>query len=133
MKKYKSTDLAKLKRKLEIIFNQYIRLRDCHDGIGTCISCNKTYGIDKLQAGHFWSKGAYPALRFDERNVNSQCGGCNTFRHGAIGEYRIGLVKKLGQEVVDQLEQDRNAPRKYTVYDLLELIEIYQNRVKELS
>lgn len=132
MKKYKSTDLAKLKRKLEGIFNEYIRRRDCVGGYGLCISCNKPYQYEKLQAGHFWSKGAYPAIRYDERNVHSQCAGCNLFRHGNHGEYRLGLIQKIGQEEVDKLEQDRNLARKYTVSELVDLIELYEKKIEEL-
>ena len=130
MKKLKSTDLAKQKRKLEKIFNEYIRRRDtpCE-----CISCDKWLTFEGSQAGHFWSKGAYPAVRFDERNVHVQCTGCNTFRHGNLLEYQPRLIEKIGQDQYDQLKQDRNQARKYTVWELQELIEIYTAKINGLT
>ncbi len=52
-------------RDLEVVFNSYIRERDKNQ---KCISCNN-FLIGKYDAGHFFSKGAYINLRFDEDNV----------------------------------------------------------------
>lgn len=128
----KKLSTAKLKKKLQIIFNQYIRLRDCGEkGWAYCISCGKVLQYTQTQAGHFWSVGAYPAVRFDERNVHVQGACCNTFRHGNLLEYREGLIDKIGQQAYDELKRDRNQAKKYTVFDLQELIKIYSQRVKE--
>lgn len=130
----KKPTVAKLKKKLQAIFNQYIRLRDCKGrGWARCISCNKMLLYPQTQAGHFWSVGAYPAVRFDERNVHVQGACCNTFKHGNLLEYCDRLIDKIGQQAYDELKRDRNLTRKYSVFDLQELIETYQAKVKELE
>ena len=43
------------------VFNTYIRMRDKNKN---CISCDKKL-IGKFDAGHFFSVGAYPNLRFN--------------------------------------------------------------------
>ena len=45
-------------------------------------------------------------LRFDEANCHKQCVPCNQFKSGNILEYRLGLIKRMGQATVDYLEGD---------------------------
>ncbi|MFT0955766.1 recombination protein NinG, partial [Klebsiella pneumoniae] len=59
-------------------FNAYIRARD----VGLpCISCGETNPPDlhggQWDCGHFKTVGAYPELRFEERNAHKQCKSCN--------------------------------------------------------
>ena len=124
----KPPTLARLKKILQGHFNQFIRLRDCGGrGYARCISCSKILTYEQTQAGHFWSVGAYPELRFDERNVHVQGACCNTFRHGNLLEYQIGLIEKIGQEEYDRLKQDKNKAAKFTRQKLEELITHYKS------
>lgn len=98
--------LAKLKGNLTQIFNKYIRLRDVDEnGYGYCISCGNQvqYKTPNYQAGHY-----YPApvetLRFNENNVHGQCKACNHFKSGNLIEYRKGLIKKIGETGVKELD-----------------------------
>lgn len=135
VKKSKKPNLAKLKRKLQDVFNRYIRLRDCGgvNGGACCISCKTYLPFARTQAGHFWSVGAYPAVRFDERNVHVQGACCNTYRHGNLLEYQIWLIEKIGEEEYDQLKQDRNRAAKFTTYELEAMIQEYTEKVKALE
>ena len=54
---------------LQVVFNAYIRERDSNE---PCISCGTTKPV-KYDAGHYYSVGAYPNVRFDEDNVHKQC------------------------------------------------------------
>jgi len=111
------------------IFNKYIRLRDQNE---KCISCdNKLTG--KYDAGHYFSCGAYPALRFNEMNVHASCVRCNQHLHGNISEYTIRLPQRIGAEAYQHLVDNRNQPRKYTSEELKELISIYKEKIKELT
>ena len=101
-KLYKKVDklksLPKLIKDAQQVFNKYIRTRDA--GL-VCISC----GSDKAnQAGHWISVKQSSALRFHEWNVNLQCAGCNLYLHGNQVMYRVGLVKKIGEKAVAELE-----------------------------
>ena len=115
-------------RELQVIFNKYIRLRDKDKG---CISCNKPL-IGKYDAGHFYSTGSYPELRFNEMNVHGQCVYCNRHLHGNLLEYRIRLIKRIGLEAVEILEQD-NQPKKYSIPELILMKEDYKERIRKLK
>jgi len=90
--------IPKLLKEAQQVFNKYIRIRD--EGL-VCISC----GSDKAnQAGHWISVKQSGALRYHEWNVNLQCAGCNLYLHGNQVMYRIGLVNKIGERAVAELE-----------------------------
>jgi len=116
-------------KELQTIFNKYIRLRDANE---PCISCGK-YNTGKVDAGHFYSVGAYPNLRFNENNVFSQCVTCNRHRHGNIHEYRIRIVERIGQEAFDRLEQVRNIPFKPTITEIDVLKKVYRQKINSLT
>ena len=44
-------------------------------------------------------------VRWDEKNVNGQCAGCNTFRGGEQYRQSIGIDRKWGQGTSAELEQ----------------------------
>jgi len=111
------------------VFNKYIRLRDQQK---PCISCDAEL-TGKYDAGHYFSCGAYPNLRFHEHNVFGQCVACNQHKHGNIHEYRIRLLDRIGAANMEELKQLRNQPRKYTTEELKELISVYKQKTKELS
>lgn len=69
----KKPSVAKLKKKADTIFSQYIRMRDADQhGTVTCISCPKRGHWKEFQNGHFVSRNS-SALRFDDENCNAQC------------------------------------------------------------
>jgi hypothetical protein len=111
------------------VFNTYIRTRDKDKN---CISCNKKL-LGKYDAGHFFSVGAYPNLRFNENNVFGQCVHCNRDKHGNVKEYDLRLQNILSIEEYNQLLNDRNKPALLTIEDIKELIAIYRVKTKELN
>lgn len=113
---------------LQKIFNEFIRKRD--EG-KNCISCNKPLK-GKYDAGHYYPAGTYKNIRFDEFNVWGQCVACNRDKHGNLQEYRIGLIKRLGESAVRNLDKQRCIKRHFTIPELLELKEYYKNKIKEL-
>ena len=130
-KKKKSVSLPKLKNKLQDIFNEFIRLRDAGQ---PCISCGET---KTLQAGHYWAVGGYDGLRFDEDNVHGECARCNCFDESHLIGYGVHLRAKIGEERYNAL-YERAADYKRNGYkwsrsELLEKIEYYQQKVKELK
>ena len=129
-KRSKIVSLSKLKKNLDVVFNAYIRQRDYFWGAGfVCISCGQHKPKEQMHAGHFYA-GTFTATRWDERNVNGQCAGCNTFKHGNLLEYRNGMIRKYGQGVVDELERLHNQPFKLDGKWLEEKIKHYQNLIK---
>jgi hypothetical protein len=113
--------LPKMLEKTQRVFNSYIRNRD--SGL-PCISC----GREGNQAGHYFTVKGFSALRFDEWNVNLQCAGCNLFLHGNQAMYRIGLVDRIGEKAVAELEAKAVGDRikKWSVDELKEIINKYK-------
>ena len=91
-------------KKTQEIFNRFIRLRDLDL---PCISCGRHH-IGQYHAGHYLSIGSTPHLRFNPLNCHKQCAVCNHYRSGNIVGYRQGLIKKIGIENVEWLENERS-------------------------
>lgn len=120
-KKTNKESLPKMLEKTQRVFNSYIRNRD----LGMpCISC----GREGNQAGHYFTVKGFSALRFDEWNVNLQCAGCNLFLHGNQAMYRIGLVDRIGDKAVAELEAKAVGDRikKWSIDELKEIINKYK-------
>jgi len=128
--KKKKVSLAKLKAKLQKVFNAYIRERDKGQ---KCISCGK---VKKLQAGHYYPVSGYDGLRFLEINANGECAGCNCFDQSHLISYGINLEKKIGvNRMIELHEAARDYKRngnKFLRYEIEEMIEIYKRKIKEL-
>lgn len=107
-------------------FNKYIRLRD---GAEPCISCRRFHD-GQYHAGHYRTVAAAPMLRFHEDNCHKQCAPCNNHLSGNLTQYRINLVAKIGLERVEWLEGPHE-PAKYTIGDLVEIIDKYKAKCKE--
>jgi len=108
-------------------FNKFIRARD--RGL-PCISCGATTG--QFQAGHYRPASTQSALRFNVLNVNVQCATCNNHRSGNLTGYRIGLIAKIGIELVEWLERD-HSPERPDIEELKWIRKHYQQKAKELS
>lgn len=104
IQKYQKATTASLKKRAQTVFNAWIRERDKGQ---PCISCGNT---TELQAGHYYSAGHFPQLRFNEDNVHGQCLRCNYFVCGNLTPYRVNLEKKIGAErlaTLDALSRQR--------------------------
>jgi len=111
------------------VFNTYIRMRDKDK---PCISSGRPLK-GKYDAGHYFSTGAYPNLRFHEDNVHGQSVHDNRDLHGNLIAYREGLIARIGIDRFNELEAVKNIPRHYTIDEVKELIQIYRNKIKRLS
>ena len=124
----KSKDRSAYKKRLWMVFSQYIRQRDK----GICISCGKVDEWKNTDAGHYIPKTAGLALYFDEKNVNAQCTSCNRFRHGNLSQYALALRRKHGEQILEELEWKRRLITKITELDYVELIKLYKKKISEL-
>lgn len=115
-------------REAQAAVNAYVRLRD---EAQPCISCGRHHQ-GQWHAGHYRSVGSSPALRFDLANLHKQCQPCNTHLHGNLIEYRVNLIRKIGQAEVDRLEGPQE-PKKYLIEDLKQIISTYKQKSKELK
>lgn len=120
--------LSTLLKKAQDIFNRYIRMRDADK---QCISCDKCI-IEN--ASHFYNAGQYSALRFNENNVHGSCVQCNKFKHGNLSEYRVRLIKRIGEQKVLLLDISArtNRVKKWSRSELMAIIDFYKKEIDKL-
>lgn len=114
-------------REAQAAFNAWIRARDA---LHPCISCGRHHE-GQYHAGHYRTVGSSPELRFEPLNVHKQCAPCNNHKSGDIVNYRINLVKRIGQDKVDWLEGPHE-PQRYTIDDLEQIKARYKAMLKEM-
>lgn len=129
----------KLKRRMEWVkeaqaaFNSYIRERDRGS---ECISCSTILPMEDTvgggyDCGHYRSTGSSPHLRFHLHNAHGQCKKCNRYLSGSVTNYRIKLVKKIGNYRLDALESNQ-VIRKYSVEHLQRIKLIFTKKTKRI-
>lgn len=122
-------------------FNKFIRLRDRDK---PCVSCRDTnppqlFG-GQWDAGHYLGVGSHPELRFNEDNCHKQCKVCN----GGAGKYqrkkrsvddayRAELIKRIGIERVEALENRKYEPGKWSADELRHIRDGYRKLARELE
>lgn len=132
MKKPKKTKISSLKKTTQALANRYARERDCFGDSGAaCISCGVWKSFEELDGGHFIPTTS-SAIRFDERNINAQCTRCNRFLHGNPRHYYKGMLRKFGEDVVDDLEAREFDTKKWTREELEEIRQYYREKLDDL-
>lgn len=121
--------ISDLKKEAQKQFNKYIRLRD--KGL-PCISCG-TMQATAWHAGHYWAQGMNGALRYEPLNVHLQCAGCNVWKHGNLLNYRFGLINKIGEDLVDWLDENHGEVKKWNRQELESMISEYKEKIKKLE
>lgn len=130
------SDRQKAKDKAWNAFSIYIRTRDClrftgDKDEGMCITCKRSYPFKKLQAGHFID-GRGNSVLFDERQVYSQCYGCNVGRGGAYVEYFVWMEKEWGREMIDEFRAMKKDITQYKTFHFVELEQKFKEKTREL-
>lgn len=121
MKKKKMTT-GKWKKKLWPRFAKWVKKRDDY----TCFTCHAQVEGKNAHAGHFIPKSICGlGLYFDTLNVHCQCYRCNINLGGNGAVYYVNMVKKYGQEVVDDLMRRKDQEHIQTL-NWEELWEKYQ-------
>jgi hypothetical protein len=121
----KKLTVSQLKKKADKVFSLYIRTRDSLNGIAECITCGARKPIAEMQNGHFISRRVN-SLRYDELNCNAQCYSCNVMRYGEQYAYAKALDMKYGDGTAQKLHDRRFETHKFTVQELLNIIEEYR-------
>jgi hypothetical protein len=136
----KKTARQKAKEDAWNAFSRYIRTRDClrftgDPTQGKCVTCNRNYPFAQLQAGHF-IQGRGNAVLFDERQVYSQCIGCNGNppygKGGNYIEYFIFMEKEWGREKIDEFRAMKHETKIYKIYDLQAIGQEYKDKCSQL-
>jgi len=88
----KTKPLLRLQRKV----NTLVRLIDKGH---VCISSGRKSG--QMQAGHYWSVGSHPELRFHLFNIWAQTATDNNYHSGNPVGYKDGIINAFGDEVFE--------------------------------
>jgi len=139
IQKYSKSSTVNLKKTAKKWFHTYIKLRDTDEnGYGNCIATGQKlrYGTINAQAGHYFSAGKYPNLEFNEDNVHLQSLSDNYFGHD-FANYGTNLLLKIGDDRFIALSiyagQSKRTVYKQDRFTLIDIIEIYKLKVKEIS
>ncbi len=85
-------------------FQRLRRLEESNiDGLERCISCGKVLNWKEMQGGHYISRRV-EATCIEPDNVWPQCSSCNCYKAGNYPNYRINLVRRIGEARVKRLE-----------------------------
>lgn len=112
--------LSARRKEAQAAFNEYVRMRDFNK---PCVSCGQSPYQGQRHASHYRSRGAASHLAFNLYNVHASCAQCNSSKSGNIIPYRVELIRRIGQERVEALEND-NQTRRFS-HD-------YLNRMKKI-
>ena len=118
--------LSERHREAQGAFNKYIRVRD---RALPCVSCGAIQG--QFHAGHYRTTKV-SQLRYNTWNVHKQCAQCNMMKSGNITEYRIELVRRIGEDRVLELEHN-NDSKLYTHDYLKRLKRVFAKRARHLE
>tara|TARA_R100000231_G_scaffold60251_3_gene49263 strand:+ start:257 stop:697 length:441 start_codon:yes stop_codon:yes gene_type:complete len=122
-------------KRLDKIFSEYIRLKYADKkGMVKCYTCGKKkyWQKDGMQAGHMISRKSR-ILRWSEFNVRPQCYSCNCHFYGRQLEFALNLNKEYGYDIAEELLIESKKIIKQSDQDLLELINLYQEKVESLK
>ena len=127
--KKKKKSLSSLKKKLDRVFSQWVRLRDADEG-GTveCCTCKKLLFWKEAHAGH-WISRRHMSTRYTPENVHAQCARCNLYEQGAGAEYAQFILRKYGHETFETLLAEKRQVKKWTPDELQDLIDLYEGEV----
>lgn len=134
-----SKRLIDYEREAQSAINAYVRARDHGKPCPSCerlfveIAGKESWKIGgAFDCGHYLSRGSKPQLRFNLLNMASQCKTCNagagrfSAKNATVSQiYRINLIKRIGLERVEWLENNNERSKKDTLCrkDYIEYLE----------
>lgn len=133
--KSKQDSLSTLIKKLDTVFSEFIRLRDCDDnGTVTCFVTGERVWWRDADAAHWIHRASMPT-RFNEDNVHATTKDTNQFEDPYEHErkYTRAMLKQYGAFRLDVLRALAKGLQKYTRPEILSMIETYSEKVKQLK
>jgi hypothetical protein len=126
--------ISKIKKELDKWFSLYIRLRNAtSEGLVQCFTCGKvSHYKSGMQNGHFQSR-KHLTTRWDLKNCQVQCVGCNMFKAGEQYKFSIALDAKYGEGTAEELELLARTIMKVSRIDYEDKISYYKDAVEKLK
>lgn len=115
-KRKKVSERKQLEKKLDLLCREIVLDRDVH-----CVCPPPSNGHSSvLQCGHLITRSK-ESVRWDLRNLNAQCSGCNLLHEYNPHRYTMWFIHKFGLCVYEHLFVDADKITKLQVYELQEL------------
>lgn len=138
--KPKANRVKTLKKKLWIIFSQYIRKREAdHAGYVTCCDSLERKHWTETHCGHLWHNSERNAglggneLWYYENNFAPQSADGNIFnKDDAAKKYMFNVIEKYGKEEVDRMYKLKQTARRWTEEELQQKYEYYKAEFEKL-
>ena len=67
------------------------------------------------------------------KNIHGQCGLCNRWKSGNLAQYSLFMEEKYGAGILQEIRKLYRTPRKWKISELLEVEELYTQRLLELN
>ena len=112
--------ISSLKKKADLTFSVWIRNRDKN----TCVLCGKK---EMIQCGHLIKRGKM-ATRYDKRNCNALCSGCNYRDNFEPQHYVVWFINKWGASTYKFLVEESKHICQMKRQDFLDLIKQYAGK-----
>ena len=130
LKTTKQTDRRRLILELDKYYSWYVRVNASDkNGMASCYTCGKRLPWKCLDNGHLISR-RFIGTRFDLDDMRPQCQNCNRVLYGNLAYYREKLIKEIGEERVNALDQKKN--NKITTPELEQMLEDIKMKFKKL-
>ena len=125
--------LKNILNQLKTNTHEYVRIRDKGKD---CISCSTSWK-DSFQAGHFYKSETNSILRYNIKNIHSQCVQCNIHNDGNESGYRVGLLNRFNEAYVSQLDKiaivGKRTTIKLSIIEAKEMLKEIRLKLKELK
>lgn len=134
MQRKRELNSSKTMKLADTYFSRYIRLKYSHNGKCTCYTCGSLRDVTDIDNGHF-QKREHQATRYHEDNCRPQCKTCNgDIKHnGKQIEFRENLVREIGEDNVQEIEQLARSVFKTNYKHFKDLADYYREKVNELQ
>src|SRR5687768_8077704 len=97
------------------LFAAYVKQRDGN----VCFSCGKGGLISHdWHAGHMFPSGNNAVIRYEPKNVHSQCGRCNCFLRGNGAAYVAHFLEVYGLSELQRIQAKRGQEKRWTRVEL---------------
>ena len=115
---------SSLVKKADRAASLYVRARD-----KACVQCGKR---DSLTCGHLITRASF-SVRWDERNLFTQCVGCNMLHEWRPHLFTDWYIQRFGVETYHQLVIDSKKLSKFTRSDLVEIEERFTKKLLDIG
>ncbi len=115
IKKEEQRKKSYYEKQLQNEINAIVRLIDTDKG---CISCDHGWSkpvTRQMHAGHYYSVGSNPTLRYHLFDIFKQCSICNNHKSGNERAYEAGILRIYGQGMLNYI---KSLPSKYRSLNL---------------